>query len=116
MTDETKHTPGPWSYRPAKYDDWGFVRAEPLAGEKIGHLVAVAKDSAVPFEMHEFHREGGTDPFEGNARLIAAAPEMLDALEACQLLLVDLEAQLQTRFATLGLVNSTIAKALGRSK
>ena len=82
MATEAKHTPGPWSYRPAKYDDWGFVRAEPPTGETLGHLVAVAKDSTVRFEDYDAHRANGTDPFEANGRLIAAAPDMLEALRA----------------------------------
>ena len=73
MTDS--HTPGPWQYRPNEYDDWGFVRALPLPGENIGHIVAVAKDTSVPFEAYAEYRERKVDPFEANARLIAAAPD-----------------------------------------
>lgn len=69
-----QHTPGPWSYRPREYDDWGFVRAVD------GNLVAVAKDSSIPLSEHDAFRARGADPYEANARLIAAAPDLLEAL------------------------------------
>lgn len=72
---EQRHTPGPWAYRPEKYDDWGFVRASD------GALVAAAKDSSVPFAAFDEYRTRKADPYEANARLIAAAPELLEALK-----------------------------------
>lgn len=59
---KTKHTPGPWAFREG---------AEPhhqalVYSEESGHDVAVT-----------YHDEGAT-----NARLIAAAPELLDALQS----------------------------------
>lgn len=64
-------TPGPWDYRPFEFDDWGWVRAR-----NGGNLVAIAKDMTAD---HHAHRQAGTDPYEANARLIAAAPDLLAA-------------------------------------
>lgn len=105
-----RHTPGPWQYRPNEYDDWGFVRALPLPGENIGHIVAVAKDTSVPFEAYDEYRERKADPFEANARLIAAAPDMLDALHKAREWLEgwgSAERQLDV-------INEAISKAEGR--
>ena len=56
---ETKHTPGPWENSPS---------CHVYAGE--GELIADAGDSLTL----------GVSEMEANARLIAAAPELLDAL------------------------------------
>lgn len=68
----TKHTPGPWSVR---YDF--VVQAQSFSD---GRLVPVAQPYGVNTD--------GTDLF-ANARLIAAAPDLLEALEA-SLALIDL--------------------------
>ena len=66
------HTPGPWQYRPAEYDDWGWVRGA------SGALVACARSGDYLTEaMLDEHRRNKTNPYEGNARLIATAPDML---------------------------------------
>jgi hypothetical protein len=59
---KTKHTPGPWTVKPSILETYDFV--------EIG--------------------ENQIDVFtEGNARLIAAAPEMLEALEHVYRELID---------------------------
>lgn len=55
-----QHTPGPWRY---EYDDNGFFE---ITSEVIARRVAFTQ------------RQGDTD--EANARLIAAAPELLDVM------------------------------------
>ena len=73
----SEHTPGPWRHSRDRFDDWGYVRA----GER---LVAVARydiDDPTEAELNE-HRRNHTDPCEANARLIAAAPELLAALRS----------------------------------
>ena len=68
-------SPGPWVYRPYPYDDWGMVR------DAQGWPVCQASTNALPndTDLGAFRRSG-TDPVEGNARLIAGAPAMHAAL------------------------------------
>lgn len=83
-----QHTPGPWLYRPDKYDDWGVVRTE------RGGFICQAKDGSWPGEGPDLdtHRRAGTDPYEANARLIAAAPDWI--APATLLLAIEDEAQI----------------------
>ncbi len=72
------HTPGPLIYRPHKYDDWGYVRAERTAEEQAeglpGRLVAVCRAHAHCSDQElAKHRADKTDPDEHDARLLAAA-------------------------------------------
>lgn len=69
-----KHTPGPWGIR---YDY--VVQAQSFDG---GRLVPVAQPYGVNGD--------GTDLF-ANARLIAAAPELLEALEIAQAFMAGFE-------------------------
>jgi len=74
MTDRL-HTPGPWTYKPTKYDDWGTVKAGKFS-------ICQARDPrAMGDGILADHRHAGTDPWEANARLISAAPDLLEALE-----------------------------------
>ena len=70
-------TKGPWHYRPHQFDDWGFVRATPDEESEIGGIICQARDPDVweDDQLNE-HRLNKTDPWEANARLIAAAPDM----------------------------------------
>jgi hypothetical protein len=76
------HTPGPWEYRPLKYDDWGWVRG-PKQPEGDWPLVACARSGTyeTDAELAE-HRRNKTDPYEANARLIAAAPALFEYVES----------------------------------
>ncbi len=65
-------TPGPWEYRPDDFDDWGVVRHGRY------HLCK-ARDPRVSFEDLPKYRASKTDPYEANARLISAAPELAEA-------------------------------------
>lgn len=66
------HTPGPWKYRPLPLDDWGIVRAD-------DYVICQARDPNVWKEDDlSTHRRNKTDPWEANARLISAAPELYE--------------------------------------
>lgn len=69
------YTKGPWLYRPNRYDDWGYVR------DSDGHVVARAANPHVSMQEYADHRAAKTDPYEANGRLIAAAPELAEALK-----------------------------------
>lgn len=67
MGQKTQHTPGPWSYRMGHIGDAGI---EGPYGEDIGFV-----NISDGFDEPNFY------PTEANARLIAAAPDLLAALE-----------------------------------
>lgn len=109
-----KGTPGPWSYRSQQHDDWGVVRAG-------RYYICQAKDPKV-WSEDDFnaHRRAKTDPWEANARLIAAAPELLEAADRlCKGWLVD-EHEDETlcmsaeHHAAISALFAAIAKALGQ--
>ena len=61
---DTKHTPGPWME--SSFEVWS-----PLNGKRFGKVVANLRRAEAP-----------DDEARANAHLIAAAPELLEALEA----------------------------------
>lgn len=77
----SEHTKGPWDYRPKEYDDWGVVRGAPDPDGRAWIVTQARAGREVSEDELAEHRKNGTDPYEGNARLIAAAPAMYDALD-----------------------------------
>lgn len=65
-----QHTPGPWQYY-----------ADLPSTEPNWHIVTNASRMRV---LANVHIEPGNATDEANARLITAAPELLDALRECQ--------------------------------
>lgn len=63
---ESKHTPGPWIATASDNGEWGIDAA---SGWGIATVAGSAGDGP------------GNDESDANARLIAAAPELLEALE-----------------------------------
>lgn len=72
---QAAHTPGPWAYRPDTHDDWGTVRAGRY------HICQARDPRYVDDEYLRQCRVERRDPWEANARLIAAAPELLASLQ-----------------------------------
>lgn len=92
----TRHTPGPWKYR-----HWSnHSDRNPLEGFSIS-----AADRLVPTNT----AEGDLYEAEANARLIAAAPTMLDALKDA---LCSLEISGQSDYV-IGRVRAAITAAEG---
>jgi hypothetical protein len=72
----TKHTPGPWAALPEECDR-AYIR---IRGQKLGCRYKVANVLTLVYEgVHEREAE----ETRANARLIAASPELLEALELC---------------------------------
>ena len=71
---KTQHTPGPWTIH-ADTDGWPLV----MSGGVAGRIVANVNPQSCPDESSA--PEFVEMPCEANARLIAAAPELLDALQ-----------------------------------
>lgn len=65
---KAKHTPGPWRAVKVPYDSSAFYIKARNAPDKRSPMVAHIPRSTV-------------QPMEANARLLAAAPELLEALE-----------------------------------
>ena len=69
--EQFKHTPGPWSYRYwSNCSDRNLLEGYSISAD--GHIVPMNTS------------EGDLYEAEANARLIAAAPELLEALKAAQ--------------------------------
>ena len=107
-------TPGPWSYRSKPYDDWGVVRAG-------RYIICQARDPHVWSEDDlTAHRIAKTDPWEANAHLIAAAPDMLAALTGLEGILATAESnasgnpEWEAVSAKINAARAAIAKATGK--
>ncbi len=90
----SKHTPGPWTI------DWNVSRLDIFSAD-AATLVATLRRSALS--------PGIDDAAKANARLIAAAPELLEALQAVQAFITG-EPNAVEPF---GMVRAAIAKAGG---
>jgi len=98
-----QHTPGPWEIGDRDiYGADGFAVAE-FDGVFIARNADPAKHPSEPGQCVD----RSPDEVSANARLIAAAPELLEALEA-----VDSEVRLDGRLQDL--VNAALAKAIVR--
>jgi len=75
---EAKHTPGPWTYEPPEY---GFEYND-NEGELGGFLGPDGKYIMGFGHNETYYNSCGEPPSPSDARLIAAAPDMLEALKA----------------------------------
>ncbi|HEL2957133.1 TPA: hypothetical protein UL931_000330 [Stenotrophomonas maltophilia] len=106
----SKHTPGPWKVFPEEaHRDYVRVR-----GTALGRRFKIAN---VPTPIHEGVTERDVEETRANARLIAAAPELLAALIKADQMFRDIgfvaEAD-RARPGSLGAeIRAAIAKATG---
>lgn len=108
MSKSNKFTPGPWEVvtGPHVAESGGDGRSVALI-QRMGH-------ERHPTKPHSLQRWDRTDEeCERIARLIAAAPEMLEALEHIMLMFEDLEHEGIKLQSTRMRVKSAIAKATG---
>lgn len=104
MTD-TQHTPGPWK---AKRDELHFG--------SLSTVVGGARETRQGIDAQLVVQVGGWAGLreqEANTRLIAASPELLEALIACNSYLMGEPGTPGVNVA--GLVQSAIAKATGEA-
>lgn len=96
LTKVSKHTPGPWMFYATNAGCDIYERLSMGKGECVAHVV------------------GGVRGFEANAALIAAAPELLEALKVLvdRSLISNLEPYL---IEPIRKAKEAIAKAEGRS-
>lgn len=74
----SKHTPGPWTLLPEEADK-DYLR---IRGTRLGGRYKVANVNHIRYEgVHAVVRERDDAESMANARLIAAAPELLEALK-----------------------------------
>ncbi len=97
MSDKTKHTPGPWR---TKREGFSTVYVEARIDGGLIQEVAACGPT-----------EAGLEQQEANARLIAAAPELLEALRGIMKLDEDLCSE--GAIEALDKASAAIAKATG---
>jgi hypothetical protein len=111
----SKHTPGPWHVPTGPFVTGLTVetRADevtipcPGSGGAMSHTTTVCN-----LDWH------GTAEWEANARLIAASPDMLDALQEARVQVAILQERLgieDTGSGTLSIIDAAIAKAEGHT-
>ena len=97
----SKHTPGPWFIGTDRYDYGRHIYAEQKVGdeycEEYHPLIATTSDDEPDID------------WEANARLIAAAPELLKALEIVEPIIDEVMASVEPG----RMARAAIAKARG---
>ena len=92
MSEKSKHTPGPWA----------------LSKSRAGHSIVCASGRTVA-AAHLLGTIHPVDEVEANAHLIAAAPEMYEALKWARILL-----DIEGKYSLIG-IDMALAKAEGRT-
>ena len=106
---EFKGTPGPWEIKPEEVDKH-YIR---IRGTQLGGRYKVAN---VLTPVYEGVHEREAKETRANAHLIAAAPELLEALQQTIPHMREQSKLDGHAFGTLQLIRRVIAKALGETK
>ena len=102
-----KFTPGPWVIKHPDYSPWEVIANVDGPDDGIFHYDSICdcdQDSKSRLDSEET---------KANARLIAAAPEMYEALKACQLQLLQQNNRHEYVEDALNLACSALVKAEG---
>jgi hypothetical protein len=102
------HTEGPWFCKFDDFDEELHITSAVLEASNMVEICRVGVGFDQPFEAEQ----------QANARLIAAAPELLAALKAAHAALdsiYETEGLITEERATLARIEAAIAKAEGRS-
>lgn len=101
-----KHTPGPWEMKPEEVDKpYIRIRGTQLGGRfKIANVLTPVYDGVPEREAKETR---------ANAQLIAAAPELLEALQLCEEFMSQLPSTGFDGLARIEGARKAITKALG---
>lgn len=99
MTDETKYTPGPWSLDEVRTTSGRAFRIG------AGEMLEAGKGCCIIYDDYPGNPENERS---ANARLISAAPDLLQMLKVAQLWL-----DIDGRYDMQG-INAAIAKAEGK--
>ena len=97
----SKHTPGPWSWVKNRVGYWDLQ-------DEHGNIIA--DDGSAGGEYSGWLDIGGPE-CDGNARLIAAAPDLLDALQSAQMAMLGYTHRNEIIQAALDKTAAAIAKA-----
>ncbi len=110
MSGQSKHTPGPWAVEDPMGADVGFWIVQDGLEARQWSCIAIVTDDEDGTARDEGGRFIGRNEQRANARLIAAAPEMLEALRTMEMAesLSEIEEALRVGQAAL-------AKAEGRA-
>lgn len=106
---EFKGTPGPWEVKPEEVDK-PYIR---IRGTQLGGRFKVANVLTPVYEGVPVREANET---RANAHLIAAAPELLEALQLCEEFMSLLPSTGFDGLARIEGARAAIAKALGESK
>jgi hypothetical protein len=121
------HTSGPWQFREYSLSDEMLAEARAAGIEPIrfinndGSVPITANDSRIcvvdcqaEFKRNTGHRAECAER-DANARLIAAAPDLLAALKKCLNFIENVDANFGTKISAADDARAAIAKAEGRT-
>lgn len=104
----TAHTPGPWFTGEPHFGRYGIYSEHTAGGGRC-------KQGRQSICIAHYEGKGGSkayhDMFKANARLIAAAPELLEALEEAENALADYILTIERTGASLNYGHSVLKKA-----
>lgn len=106
MQAVTKHTPGPWRIEEGTTLVWGHCDADDLSNRGMGYPIAEARITPISL----WAKGPDADAGEANARLIAAAPDLMDA---CDFALCILEGMGNGKGDAANACRAALAKARG---